>query len=397
MNNSAFADTLSPRAVVALSLVGTLCYLPMLLLPYEITALADEYGWGSKAAGLVVTFELLIIAATAAWLARTIDLRDKRAWTIYGVLLAGGASVASVIAPGAVAMLVCLVLTGLGCGMMAATTNALPALHPHPERVFAYVQATAAILFGCMNWAMGLLANVGRGRVFIVQFGCIALLGGGAFVLPSAISSASTDRKEKASRPKLSTAVMTTVVAVGLTWASLQALWGFAEQAALARGLSEKSLITWFMISGFVAPLGGVLAMGLGERCGYVFPLLAGFLSLICSAICMYCVGGYDAYVVGIMIFNPPITFTISYLMGLLADLDKTGRGSTVGIAATNFGGAVGPLLGVMVIQVRSLAPVGIAAAAIFVIAAALALWSVSQRRSGAQLTPPDMASEFGA
>ena len=180
----------------------------------------------------------------------------------------------------------------------------------------------------------------------------------------------------------ISKEVLAGIVAVTLFWASIEGIWAFAERAGIGRGLSEQSLVLWLTISGFTASAGGLVAAALGKRYGYVAPLTAGFICHIFSAMTMYCLGGHDAYIVGIMVFNAPVTLTAAYLMGLLAELDRTGRGAAIGGAATNFGAAVGPVLGLFVTRVENLAPVGISTISLLCTACGLAVWAAKRKLS---------------
>jgi MFS family permease len=133
----------------------------MSLLPYEVTTLSDDYGFGTTGAGWTVTAELLVVAVTAAWFGPTIDRRDKRVLTIAGVLVSSAASVASILVHQVSALVLCRLLVGLGCGMIAASSCALPTLHRQPERVFAYMQVTLGVQFGFANYAMGIASQLG--------------------------------------------------------------------------------------------------------------------------------------------------------------------------------------------------------------------------------------------
>jgi len=84
---------------------------------------------------------------------------------------------------------------------------------------------------------------------------------------------------------------------------------------------------------------------------------------------------------VGIMLFNALSIFTNAYVMGLLAVLDKSGRGAAIGGASANFGGAVGPLLGVLAISVQNVMPVGIVAIVVLLIALGLSVGSARHWR----------------
>jgi len=369
MSATVTADTLTPRATVALSIASTLSWLPMSVLPFEVSTIADDYAFGTTGAGWTATGELLVLAVTAAWLGRSIDSRDKRALSVLGVLVASAASVGSIGAHSIIALVLSRLMVGLGCGMIAAATNALPTLHRKPERVFAYMQITLGVQFGLANYAMGIASGLGRERLFSVELAFLVILGVGALLLPSGVRRTNDQSMQPTEDRGISKAVLASVASLALLWASLQASWSFAEQAATARGLTEKSLIMWFTISGLIGPGGGIAAAALGERFGYWMPLTVGFATQWVSAIAMYCMGGYYTYVVGILLFNAPIAFTTTYLLGLLAVLDKTGRGASIGGAAANFGGAIGPLLGVVALSVPHLSSVGAIAALLLLIA----------------------------
>lgn len=374
-------ETLSPKSTAALAIAGTLAWLPMNLLPYEITTLADDFKLGTRGASLTATVQLLVLASTATWLGRTIDRRDKRRLTILGILIGIAASVISMLVHNVESLIVCCSVVGVGCGMIAAATCALPTLHKNPERVFAYMQVTLGVLFGLGNWAIGAAAPLGKERVFFVQLAFLVVLGGSALLLPRGVMNTGVGAAA-ARNQRISKEVLAGIAAITLLWASIEGIWAFAEQAGIGRGLSDQSLVLWLTISGFTAPVGGIVAAALGERYGYVVPLTAGFISHIFAAMTMYCLGGHDAYIVGIMVFNAPVTLTTAYLMGMLAELDKTGRGAAIGGAALNFGAAVGPVLGVLVTRIENLAPVGISTISLLCIAFGLSVWAAKRKLS---------------
>jgi predicted MFS family arabinose efflux permease len=374
-------DTLSPKSTAALAIAGTLAWLPMNLLPYEITTLADDFKMGVRGASLTATVQLLVLASTATWLGRTIDRRDKRRLTILGILIGIAASVVSMMVHSVESLIVCCAVVGVGCGMIAAATCALPTLHENPERVFAYMQVTLGVLFGLGNWAIGVAAPLGKERVFFVQAAFLVVLGGSALLLPKGLMKSGAGATA-VRIPRISKEVLAGIAAITLLWASIEGIWAFAERAGIGRGLSEQTLVLWLTISGFTASAGGIVAAALGERYGYVAPLAAGFICHIFSAITMYCLGGHDTYIVGIMVFNAPVTLTTAYLMGLLAELDKTGRGAAIGGAALNFGAAVGPVLGLLVTRIENLAPVGIATTSLLSIAFGLSVWAAKRKVS---------------
>lgn len=374
MSHTNPAEHLDTRTVVALCLVGTLAWMTMTLLPYEVASLAFQYEAGSVGAGWIVAAELLAVAASAAWFGRKIDSEDKRRLAVLGVFIALLASVGSVYSDSLRLLVVCRLAFGIGCGMLAAATIALPALAADPQRVFAYMQLALGIAFGIVTFAGGYGSqHLGREYVFLIELGFLVLLGGAAFLLPRGVrepgAADSTGPKGKLSSP-----VIACIAAAGLTWTALSAVWAFAEQAATAAGISATDLVIWFGISGLLTPLGGLIAAVLGERKGYTLPLVAGFLTLAAVCVAMYVARTPNTYIIGILLLNFPMTFVMSYVMAVLAGLDHSGRGASVGGAAINLGGAAGPAMGAIALSSTDLSIVGFLGAAILVAALLLAV-----------------------
>jgi len=373
LSHTSPAERFGNGTVLALALVGTLAWLTMTLLPYEVTSLATQYGAGTAGAGWIVATELLAVAVSAAWFGRTIDAQDKRRLTMIGVALALLASAGSIYVDDLRALIAWRLIFGFGCGMVAAATNALPAAHPAPERVFAVMQIAVGIFFGAATYAAGMAGeHFGREYVFTIHLLFIVLFGGGALMLPRGVRVTLLDAVQTAVPRNLSTPIIACIASAALTWAALSAVWAFAEQAGLAAGLTTAGLALWLAISGFMTPLGGLAAAALGERRGYQLPLIAGFAILSVVPLSMYVFKSPGFYIGGVLLLNFPITFVMSYLMGLLAYLDHSGRGSSIGGAAINFGGAAGPAIGAVALGTDDLSVVGYLGATVLLLALAL-------------------------
>src|ERR1700690_3209402 len=118
MKQHSDVETLTPKSTAALAIAGTLAWLPMNLLPYEITTLADDFKLGMRGASLTATVQLLVLASTATWLGRTIDRRDKRRLTILGILIGIAASLVSMLVHSVESLILCCAVVGVGCGMI---------------------------------------------------------------------------------------------------------------------------------------------------------------------------------------------------------------------------------------------------------------------------------------
>jgi hypothetical protein len=273
---------------------------------------------------------------------------------------------------------------GIGTGIIAAATNALPASHHTPKTLFAYMQLVLGLVFAASIFMVGAAEPLaGRRVVFFVELIVLLIVAPASLLLPEGIVRPFPSAAVHV-EPRLPQGAVSTLAALVMMWVAQAAIWGFAAEAGAAAGLQPDSLARWLAIAGFTAPLGAAAAAVLGERRGYAGPLVLGYVAQILVAVAMYCSASRSSYVVGALINNMTTTFTTPYLMGLLATLDRTGRAAALGGGAVNFGCAVGPALGATLIGMPTLAPIGIMAALVFAAGMGFGLFSVrsfSRRR----------------
>ena len=362
--------------VAALAVVSTVAWLTITLLPYEVSTLSDGYRAGPVGAGWITAAELLALACAASCLGQTIAFRDKRRLTILGIAIALAATLGCLLTDHIVPIVALRLLFGVGTGIVAAATNALPALHESPKKLFAYMQLALGVVFGLAIFVVGAVQSfAGRNAVFFVDLIFLLTLGSAAFLLPKGVVS---DLPSLGARMKLRLpeGAASSLAALALMWIAQGALWAFASTAGAAAGMDPDSLVRWLSIAGFTTPFGAAAAAALGERRGYTAPLILGFAVQILVALAMYCSFSRPFFIAGALVSNMTTTFTTPYLQGVLASLDGTGRATALSGAAANFGAAVGPALGAMLVA-QTVAPLGVTSAIMLSISLGLALSSL--------------------
>ena len=96
--------------------------------------------------------------------------------------------------------------------------------------------------------------------------------------------------------------------------------------------------------------IGALAAAALGDRCGYRIPFIVGFGTQIFVALAEYCFLSRPLFIAGALVSNMTTTFTTPYVQGVLASLDGTGRATALSGASANFGAAIGPALGAILV-----------------------------------------------
>src|SRR6266851_1564624 len=251
---------LGPTRVAALAVVSTCAWLTLILLPYEVSTLSVGYHIRPAAAGWITAAELLALACAASYVGQTIAFRDKRRLTILGIAIALAATIGCLLTDKIVVIVSLRLLFGVGTGVIAAATNALPALHHSPNRLFAYMQLALGLVFGVAIFAVGTAEPVaGRDAVFFIDLVLLLTLGPASLLLPEGIVSHRPSSNAHISR-RTPEGVSSSLAALGLMWVSQAALWAFAGEAGAAAGMDSDSLVRWLGIAGFTAPLGGAAA-----------------------------------------------------------------------------------------------------------------------------------------
>jgi MFS family permease len=373
-----------PARVIALAVVSTTAWLSITLLPYEVSTLSDGYRFGSVRAGWIAAAELLALACAASYVGNSVAHRDKRRLTLLGIALAIGASVGCLLTDSSILIILLRLLFGTGTGVIAASTNALPTLHPAPNRLFAYMQLALGFVFGLALFAVGAVQSfAGRGAVFWVDLLLLLALAPAAFLLPRGVIR-DVNLPTAPVSLRLPKGAASALAALGLMWIAQGALWAFASTAGTESGLDGDSLVRWFSIAGFTTPLGAVAAATWGLRRGYGAPFVVGFAAQIFVALAEYCFFSRTLFIAGVLVSNMTTTFTTPYVQGVLASLDGTGRSTALSGAAANFGAAVGPAIGAILIG-QTIVSIGVTASIMFIVGLVLALSSL---RSLGPITP---------
>ena len=362
--------------VIALAMVSSSAWLSITLLPYEVSTLSEGYHVGAAGAGWIAAAELLALAGAASFVGQSIGVRDKRRLTILGLAIAIGATLGCLVTDHVVVLFGLRLLFGVGTGIVAAATNALPALHSSSGKLFAYMQLALGIVFGLALFAVGAVEPfAGRGAVFCVDLLFLLALAPMAFFLPRGVV-ADVHASKIRINLHFPEGAVSALAALSLMWIAQGALWAFASTAGTESGMDAASLVKWFSIAGFTTPFGALAATALGDRRGYGAPFIIGFGAQIFVALAEYCFFSRTFFIAGVLISNMTTTFTTPYLQGVLASLDRTGRASAFSGAAANFGAAIGPALGALLIG-RTVAPIGITSSISFFVGLGLALASL--------------------
>ena len=127
-------------------------------------------------------------------------------------------------------------------------------------------------------------------------------------------------------------------------FAAFAGLWGFMERIGAATGATAESVGSILSFS-LVAGLGGALAgTWIGNRWGQLRPLVICLLLTIASvSILIWSGKDVRAFAVAAGLINALLQFFVIYQMGLVTEVDLTGRMTVLMAFILALGGALGP------------------------------------------------------
>lgn len=361
----------SRGGTIALSLVSTLPWLSFMVLPYEISVMGTAFGLSQDHASWIATAEMLALALSAVASATTVARKDKRLATGLGMAIASVGAAASLGTSSLGLFILARILFGGGLGIVAAATNALPADHKQPERIYAYMMVALAIVFSALIYVTTpVIGQFGSSGLFGTELAMILAMALLLKWLPRGNVDAGAPKIDRTALPMGSRPVL---AAVTLMFVAQAGTWAYADQAGIALGMSESYLTALFTISAMAMLAGAAAAALLGLRLGLRIPLAIGFLLQVYIAVAIYCQSNTVLFATGVVLLSASSSFALPYLQGLLAEIDDSGCAVALSGAGINFGGAAGPLIGAVLSFVPGLAPLGIGLSLLLLIGLGLA------------------------
>jgi MFS family permease len=347
------------------------------VVPYEIGAYIDGLGYSAQQAGLLGMLEIGALAAATMLLAPLTSRMSPRVLLIAGSFVAAGAQFASAAQLDLVSLACARVLAGVGSGGMLAAVNSIIAVGDEPERQYGRVYAWMSALFAVLLWVLPHLAGTHEPSRLFGTFGVMALLAvATAMVFPARAAAAQAPQGR--SRIPSSRAVLL-FGATALAYVALGGTYAFTERVAHASGIPPGTYGALLGASTVAGMLGAWSTGRLGTRHGWSWPLVGGFLASGVSTLAIVGAPTATVFAAGLLAYGALYMFTISYVLGAAATLDRTGRlaVATQGYALLMY--AIGPYaFGVMSTRIEQ----GYAAsiAMLMCVAAAVVAWPLSRR-----------------
>lgn len=373
-SRAGIASLLTAHCAGMLDLVG---------LPIWIGALIAWFKLDPQQAGLLVSLFLAGQVISSVVLAPRFEALPTRLLAVLGFAVAGGSFLGLSQTTEYSWMALCHFLGGLGAGCALSVTHGTIGRSANPHRLFA-LAGFAIALFGIAILGGGsqLVVSEGGAALFvlfaIVMFVAMAVA---AIAFPKALPGGA------AAAVRLSPQVWFGMVGMGLMALAQATTFSFVERIGADRAYGASAVAGVLIAAGIVNLIPGPLAGWLQHRLRAEVVVVAGPLLHAAAVFVITHTQAFEIYAVLVSALIGITVFTHTFLFGLLARLDASGRAVAATPAMLMIGAAVGPVLGGTAVKMSGYPALGI----LVVCIGTLSALSFVGARSGALAKTPSL------
>lgn len=371
-------SSLGARGIFALMVAHCAGMLDMVALPVWIGALIQHYKFDPQQAGGLATLFLFGAVLASVVTARSFSRINRRWVTVVGFALAAlcFGAVSKTQEYGLMAIL--HVGAGLSIGAALSATHGTMARGDNPHRLFAIVMGALGVFSVIFYAAAPKLIAANGGQTLFVIFAVVMLVAAvvSAVAFPSvepkvspSIASQSDNESSAETKPKIPLVVWFGIVGISAMGLVQAMTFSFLERAGSDSGYGMEAvagvLIALGIVNLFPAPLAGFLQNKISSR--WVMLLAPGIQAIITYT--LMTAGSFMVYAVSASVFAAVIIFTHTFVFGVLARLDVSGRALAATPAMVMVGAGIGPIMGGVLVKEFGYVGIGIAAISVAVIA----------------------------
>lgn len=314
----------------------------LVALPVWVGALVQHYGFDLEHAGMVVTAFLLGAVAASVFAAPRFNRLPRRACAIGGYAVAAAAFVAAAFNTSFAALLPLHALAGGAVGLGLSMTHGTIGRSANPHRLFAIVGMAlgvgAVIFYAAVPPAI--IASGGR-CLFPVFAGLMAAAALAALAFP-AVENEAASASNKIRLPNVAWCAMAGVTCMALNQALI---FSMLDRVGVMRGFGQEHVNATLVACGLVNLLPAALAGALQQRLSAIRVALAAPLVQAALALTILLASSFTPYAAAASVYAFVMIFTHTFLFGLLARLDPSGRAVASTPAMMMLGAALGPVL----------------------------------------------------
>ncbi|WP_421854351.1 MFS transporter [Marinomonas sp.] len=335
--------------------------LDLVALPLWIGILVASYHFDTQQAGGLVTLFLFGAVCASVLIAPRFKKVNRRLVASVGFLISGVCFFAASQTAEYFQLALLHLVAGLSASAALSMAHGTFARGENPHRLFAIAGFTLGILGFVFMGATPNITKAAGGEALFLIFGSIMTIAAVVCTLafPSVVLDADESVKAKKAIPS---SVWFGIVGISLMAVTQAMTFSFMERVGNERGFDTDSITLVLVALALINIVAAALAGIFQKRFSTKFVLFAGpVLQIILSNIMMNS-SGFIFYAVSASCFVSLMIFTHTFVFGLLARLDTSGRAMAATPAMLMIGAAVGPILGGTIVKLFGYHGIGIAA-----------------------------------
>ncbi|WP_158788956.1 MFS transporter [Granulicella sp. L46] len=340
----------------------------LFLMPVLIDSLQVKAGLSGRAAGFLLSMELVVSACTTLFLSAKLHVHSTRRWALFGGLLAILGTVLTFVSPLLPALIGARLTAGIGAGIVGAEATSVLSRGIEREKLIAAVTissiANAAIWLAILPYLVDRLGYRG-------PYACLLLINLIGTVLLRRLPSLSKQKgiSENPARSPFNLAAMLVVAAIFLTQLGQGAFWSLEETFGRRAGFSSYTIGILLGAATLLLLLGAVGSAWASERFGRFSGMLILIVVNALSILFISTITVHWVFVAANILQSITNLSSVIYQLGLSASIDRTGRVIAASTGLVTLGNGLGPSLSASVSGAFGPSSVGVVVLAFNVIA----------------------------
>jgi predicted MFS family arabinose efflux permease len=351
--------------------------------PFMIGGFMDGLSLSERDAGFIASLELLTLAVTAIVMAPILPRLSYRRAALCAVVIAVLAQGASIFSNSLVSVATLRGLAGVGEGALCAISLSVVASRSrNPDKLYGYFQIVWALGSVALFAVGGQLTAVYAHHGILSFIACVTLAIAPFLLFIPDVRARSDDgagMKMQQASPLLG---LMTLASIVLYLTVSAGVYAFSTPLGERAGLDASSVANVLSVASLIGLGGAGAATALNVRWGRAIPISGFCVAFILVTLVLCLSRDPTAYIVALVASAVIFYFSVPYMLGLAAALDRSGRWAAAACSAYLLGFAAGPLVGGVVIAAAGYG--GLAAVCVLITGFAWGLAMIVNRRLGA-------------
>jgi predicted MFS family arabinose efflux permease len=361
--NSDLSDSKSPAGpplpillIVSCSAAWVVSQLSYNTLPQLLDPIKAAFDRSDEVVTRMYGYELFVFAIVALVAAGPLARFSRVLVALLGGVVAVAASIMSALTDSYSVLVVCRIMLGAGGALVGVAGTAAAASSRNPERVYAVVMIVSQVV---LAFVPALFERLALGP-FGLDGGFYGLAIGTALLMPLLIWLLPPRRSENVPTTSAWMAILQApnrAIAVVAMLALLiyetgqGGIWTYLAELGRHSGVDDRLYGDSMAVIQLVALSGSFLAIWIGDRFGFKWPIVLGVGINVAAAVALNYGTHPVHFVILTVIWIGSYYFVVPYLLGLMAKLDDLGRWAVALDAMWWLGDAAGPPVAGIIVE----------------------------------------------